>query len=201
MLLKPVDWLQKYITSKDQEIQTIQFSLPQREYSLGGSSKRGSHVYFLLIVAMVLLLWCQIVLLWHQITMVASEQHLYRTIVLPRKLPTWSIHDYRFCYCPLMGIQVEVLRIAVILIFVIIIYFVVIAAVLTIAFLSLLLGLVMFILWKKGYVWEYNGLSNVASYSLWQISSLNTNLHIVDMIAPSSLFQSLLFSNHNPFKD
>ncbi len=44
----------------------IQFSLPQMEYPLGGSSKKGSHVYFLLIVAMVQLLWCQIVLLWHQ---------------------------------------------------------------------------------------------------------------------------------------
>ncbi len=33
-----------------------QFSVPQIEYPLGGSSKRGSHVYFLLIVAMVLLL-------------------------------------------------------------------------------------------------------------------------------------------------
>ncbi len=31
------------------------FSVPQIEYLLGGSSKKGSHVYFLLIVAMVLL--------------------------------------------------------------------------------------------------------------------------------------------------
>ncbi len=48
----------------------------QIEYPLGGSVKKSSHAYFLLIVAMVLLLWCQIVLLWHQVTMVASEQHL-----------------------------------------------------------------------------------------------------------------------------
>ncbi len=33
---------------------TLQFLVPQIEYSLGGSSKKGSHVYFLLIVAMVL---------------------------------------------------------------------------------------------------------------------------------------------------
>ncbi len=33
-----------------------QFSVPQIEYTLGGTSKKGSHVYFLLIVAMVLLL-------------------------------------------------------------------------------------------------------------------------------------------------
>ncbi len=33
-----------------------QFSVPQIEYTLGGTSKMGSHVYFLLIVAMVLLL-------------------------------------------------------------------------------------------------------------------------------------------------
>ncbi len=49
--------------------------------------------------------------------MVASE-HLYqttvqfdKTIVLPRKLLTGSIHDYLFCYCPLVGILFEVLRI------------------------------------------------------------------------------------------
>ncbi len=43
--------------------------------------------------------------------MVASEQHLYQAIVLPRKLATGSIHDYLFCYCPLVGILFEVLRI------------------------------------------------------------------------------------------
>ncbi len=43
--------------------------------------------------------------------MVASEQHLYQTIVLPRKLTTGSIHDYLFCYCSLVGILVEVPRI------------------------------------------------------------------------------------------
>ncbi len=88
-----------------------EFLVPQIEYPLGGSSKRGSHVNFLLIVAMVLLLWHQIVLLWHQVTMGASEQHLYQTIVLPRKLTTGSIHDYLFCYCPLVCILFEVLRI------------------------------------------------------------------------------------------
>ncbi len=50
--------------------------------------------------------------------MVASEQHLYqtieqfdKTIVLLRKLATGSIHDYLFCYCPLVGILFDVLRI------------------------------------------------------------------------------------------
>ncbi len=50
--------------------------------------------------------------------MVPSEQHLYQTIVqfdktvvLPRKLATGSIHDYMFCYCLLEGILFEVLRI------------------------------------------------------------------------------------------
>ncbi len=88
-----------------------QFSVPQIEYPLGGSSQKGSHVYFLLIVAMVLLLWCQIVLLWYQVTMVAPEQHLYQTIILPRKIATATIHDYLYCYCPLVGILFEVLRI------------------------------------------------------------------------------------------
>ncbi len=40
-----------------------QFSVPQIEYPLGGSSKAGSHVYFLLQVFWVILLFCQIVLL------------------------------------------------------------------------------------------------------------------------------------------
>ncbi len=41
-----------------------QLSVPQTEYTLGGTNKMGSHVYFQLIVAMVLLLWRHIVLLW-----------------------------------------------------------------------------------------------------------------------------------------
>ncbi len=78
-----------------------QFSVPQMEYPLGGSSKKGSHVYFLLIVAMVLLLWRQIVLLLHQATMIASE-HLYKiivqfnkSIILPRKLLT-LLYSYSY---------------------------------------------------------------------------------------------------------
>ncbi len=45
----------------------LQFSVPQIEYPLRGSGKIGSHVYFLLIVAMVLLLWyhCTIVTSGH----------------------------------------------------------------------------------------------------------------------------------------
>ncbi len=39
------------------------FSVPQIEYPLGGSSKKGSHVYLLLQVFWVILLFCQIVLL------------------------------------------------------------------------------------------------------------------------------------------
>ncbi len=40
-----------------------QFSVPQIEYPLGGSCKKGSHVYFLLQVFWVILLFCQVVLL------------------------------------------------------------------------------------------------------------------------------------------
>ncbi len=87
-----------------------QFSVLRIEYPLGGSSKKCSYVYLLLIVAMVLLLWLHIVLLWHQVTMVASEQHLYQ-IELPRKRATGSIHDYLFCHCPLVGSLFEVLKI------------------------------------------------------------------------------------------
>ncbi len=42
---------------------------------------------------------------------VASEQRLHQTKILPRKRTTGSIHDYLFCYCPLLGILFEVLRI------------------------------------------------------------------------------------------
>ncbi len=35
---------------------SLQFSVPQIEYTLGGTSKKGSHVYFLLIVAVIILL-------------------------------------------------------------------------------------------------------------------------------------------------
>ncbi len=74
-----------------------------------GQQQKKVVIYFLLIVTMVLLLWHHIVLLWYQVTMVASEQHLHKTIVLPRTLATGSIHDYLFCYCPLVGILFEVL--------------------------------------------------------------------------------------------
>ncbi len=40
--------------------------------------------------------------------MVASEQRLYQTILLPKLLATGSIHDYIFCYCPLVGSLLEV---------------------------------------------------------------------------------------------
>ncbi len=42
----------------------IQFSVPQKEYTLGGSYNKGSHVYFLLQVFWVILLFCQVVLLF-----------------------------------------------------------------------------------------------------------------------------------------
>ncbi len=50
-------------------------------------------------------------------TIVTSDHHgnirttLYQTIVFPGKLATGSIHDYIFCYCPLVCILFEVLRI------------------------------------------------------------------------------------------
>ncbi len=48
-------------------LSSIQFSVPQIEYPLGGSSKKGSHVYFLLQVFWVILLFfsnCTIV--WYK---------------------------------------------------------------------------------------------------------------------------------------
>ncbi len=51
----------------------FQFSVPQIEYPLGGSSKKGGHVYFLLQVFWVILLFCQIVLLF-DINVVMTSQ-------------------------------------------------------------------------------------------------------------------------------
>ncbi len=45
------------------DVKIQEFSVPQIKYTLGGTCKMGSNVYFLLIVAMVLLLRCHIVLL------------------------------------------------------------------------------------------------------------------------------------------
>ncbi len=59
------------------ELRMCQFSIPQIEYPLGGSSKKGSHVYFLLQVFWVLLLFDINVDLmlpwWPDITIVQSD--------------------------------------------------------------------------------------------------------------------------------
>ncbi len=83
----------------------------QLEYPLGGSSKNDSHVHFLLQVFWVILLFDINVVLtlpwWPDVTIIQSDV----TIVVPWQLSTGSKHDYRFCYCPLVGILFEVLRI------------------------------------------------------------------------------------------
>ncbi len=75
-----------------------------------GSSKKGSHVYFLLQVSNTIVMSnCTIV--WYKccpdVTIVESNI----TIVVPGLLSTGSKHDYLFCYCPLVGILFEILRI------------------------------------------------------------------------------------------
>ncbi len=73
--------------------------------------KKGSHVYFLLQVFWVILLFdINVVLMlpwWPDVTIVQSDV----TIVVQWQLSTGSIHDYLFCYCPLVSILFEVLRI------------------------------------------------------------------------------------------
>ncbi len=92
---------------------TKQFSVPQIEYPLGGSSKKCSHVYFLLQDFWVILLFCQIVLLfeinvvlmllwWPDVTIVQSDV----TIVVPWQLSTGSIHDYLFLVLPPSGYSI-----------------------------------------------------------------------------------------------
>ncbi len=87
--------------------------MPQIEYSLEGNRKRISHVYFLLQVFWVILLFdINVVLMlpcWPDVTIVQSEI----TIVVPWQLSTGSKHDYFCCYCILVGILFEVLRIIV----------------------------------------------------------------------------------------
>ncbi len=90
---------------------SCKFSVSQIGYPLGGSSKKGSHVYFLLQVFWVILLFdINVVLMlpcWPDVTIVQSDA----TIVVPWQLSTGSKHNYLFCYCPLVGILFEVLRI------------------------------------------------------------------------------------------
>ncbi len=73
--------------------------------------EKGSHVYFLLQVFWVILLFdINVVLMlpwWPDATIIQSDV----TIVVPWQLLTGSIHDYLFCYCPLVDILFEVLRI------------------------------------------------------------------------------------------
>ncbi len=93
--------------------------VPRIEYTLTGSSKKCRHVYFRSPVFWVILLFCWIVLLfdinvvmillwWPDVTIVQSHV----TIVVPWQQSTGSIHDHLFCYCPLVGILFEVLRIS-----------------------------------------------------------------------------------------
>ncbi len=98
------------ILTFDCQRKITQFSLPQIQHPQGGRSKKGSHVYFLLQFFWVILLFdINVVLMlpWWPVTIVQSDL----TIVVPWQLSTGSKHDYLFCYCPLVGILFEVVRI------------------------------------------------------------------------------------------
>ncbi len=91
-------------------------SVPQIEYPLGCSGKKGNHVYFLLQVFWVILLFIQIVLLFdiNVVLMLPCMvtwctiwcQNSCAMVTINRKY-TWL----PFYYCPLVGILYEVLRI------------------------------------------------------------------------------------------
>ncbi len=87
------------------EFAVRQFLVSQIEYPLGGSSKKGSQVFWIILlfdINFVLILpW------WPDVTIVQSEV----TIVVPWQLSTGSKHDYLVYYCPLVGILFEVMRI------------------------------------------------------------------------------------------
>ncbi len=58
------------------------------------------------------ILLCIISELWKkQIPVNSSLVQFNKKIVLPRKLATGNIYDYLFCYCPLLGIIFEIVRI------------------------------------------------------------------------------------------
>ncbi len=90
---------------------TCEFSVPQLECPLGGNNKQGSHVYFLLQVFWVILLFdINVVLMlpcWPEVTIVQSDI----TIVVPWQLSTGSKHDYFLATVPIVGILFKVLRI------------------------------------------------------------------------------------------
>ncbi len=52
-----------------------------------------------------MLFWC--LPWWPDVTIVQSDI----TIAVPWQVSTWTIHDYLYCYCPLVCILFEVLRI------------------------------------------------------------------------------------------
>ncbi len=88
--------------------------LPSSQY-LGlnthlGEVEKGSHVYVMFIVAH----GTTIVTSYFTIVTKGHHGSIRTTFVsnsITRKLATGSIHDYLFCYCPLVGILFEVLRI------------------------------------------------------------------------------------------
>ncbi len=93
------------------ELINWQFSVSQIKYPLGGSSKKGSHVYFLLQVFRIILLFdINVVLMlpwWPDVKIVQSDI----TIVVPFNYQQKANMTTFFCYCLLLGILFEVLRI------------------------------------------------------------------------------------------
>ncbi len=94
-------------------LSSLEFTVPRIGYPLGGISKNGSHVYVLLQVFRVILLFeINVVLMlpwWTGVTIVQCDI----TIVIPWQLSTGSIQYYLFCYCPLVGILFEILRVVI----------------------------------------------------------------------------------------
>ncbi len=84
----------------------IQFSVPQIEYPLGDSNTKGSHVYFLLVFAMVLLLWHHIVLLWHQVTMVVTEKTFIANNSITQKTINRKYTSLLFLLLPPIGYSI-----------------------------------------------------------------------------------------------
>ncbi len=104
-------------SNKINQISTFHYILKvhQVEYPLGGSSIKYIYTSYWQLTWYWYSMYCDVRLyyLWHQVTIEASRQHLYqtivqfdKTIVLPKQFAIGSIHDYLFCYCPLVGYSI-----------------------------------------------------------------------------------------------
>ncbi len=82
----------------------MEFSVPRIEYPLGGSSKKGSHVYFLLQDFWVILLFCQIVLLFdiNVVLMPTMVTWCHNSTIWSHNSSTIAINNRMYTWLPFL---------------------------------------------------------------------------------------------------